>query len=596
MSYQSFTLKYRPRTFEDIVGQDHISRTLKNAVAAGRIHHAYLFTGPRGTGKTTTARVLARALNCVNGPTPDPCGVCEACVSILEGRAMDVVEMDAASNRGLDDIRELREKVKYTPAQCRVKLYILDECHMLTREAWNALLKTLEEPPEYVYFALLTTEAHLVPPTILSRCQRYDFRPISLPDQVRALRRVADQEGLAVDDEALAAIARAAEGAMRDAESILEQAVAFSEGAITPETVRRMLGATEGETLAEIAELVARQDLAGAFTAVDRLVSEGKDLERLVEDLTAFFRDLLRLALGTEGETWLQLGTRGRQQMGELATRLGADRLLGALKVLAELRGQMKNSSHQSLLLEMALVELIRPAAGRGPSASPTTVAATPDRSRAPASRPAPAPAPPEAQRAPAAPPAAQTAASDLSLDLISEHWQALGGQLRRMRQLPLAAFLKEAVPARFEGDCLTIRFPAQFKFHYTKISQDYHKTVEEALSRLFGRPISLVCQLGEEQPQVSGAPRQAEPPAAETAPEAVAAPQPTAPAEPPPAAATAPPQAEPSAPAVPETAASPPAEPPKRPLTAEEAVRQTLSLFPGAEEVLPDSPVPDPE
>lgn len=593
MSYKSFTLKYRPRTFDDIVGQEHISRTLKNAVTTGRIHHAYLFTGPRGTGKTTTARVLARALNCVNGPTPDPCGVCEACVSILEGRAMDVVEMDAASNRGVDDIRDLREKVKYTPAQYRVKLYILDECHMLTRDAWNAFLKTLEEPPEHAYFALLTTEAHQVPSTILSRCQRYDFRPISLPDQVQALRRIAEQEGIAVEDDALAAIARAAEGAMRDAESILEQAVAFSDGAITLETVHRMLGATEGEALAELAGIVARQDLAGAFAAVDRLVSEGKDLERLVEDLTAFFRDLLRLALGTEGEAWLQLGAGSRQQMAELATSLGAERLLAALNTLAELRTQLKNSSHHSLLLEMALVELIRQPAATRPSVGPT---ATPARPSAPAAQPAAAAAPQPAARTPGTPSPAPTMGSNLSLELIREHWDALGVQLRRMGQVPLAAFLKEALPAQFDEGRLTISFPPQFKFHFTKVSEEYRQTVEDALSRLFRRPITLICQLADEQKQVPAAASQTEQRVPETAQEPAAAPEPAPPAEPVPGAAMPSPQTEPAGPAAPEGEATPPPEPPKRPVTAEEAMTQTLRLFPGAEEVLPDPGEPDPE
>ncbi|NPV48075.1 MAG: DNA polymerase III subunit gamma/tau [Armatimonadetes bacterium] len=596
MSYQSFTLKYRPRTFDDIVGQEHISRTLKNAVAAGRIHHAYLFTGPRGTGKTTTARVLARALNCVNGPTPDPCGVCDACVSILEGRAMDVVEMDAASNNSVDDIRDLREKVKYSPAQYRCKLYILDEVHMLSTGAFNALLKTLEEPPAHAYFALLTTETHRVPATIISRCQRYDFRPISLPDQVQALQRIAEQEGIAVEDDALAAIARAAEGAMRDAESILEQAVAFSDGAVTLETVRRMLGATEGEALAEIAGIVARQDLAGAFAAVDRLVGEGKDLDRLVEDLTAFFRDLLRLALGTEGEAWLQLGAGSRQQMAELATSLGAERLLAALKTLAELRTQLKSSSHHSLLLEMALVELIRQPAAARPSVGPTGATATSARPSAPAVQPAAAAAPQPAPRTPVTPSPSQTVGSNLSLELIREHWDALGVQLRRMGQVPLAAFLKEALPAHFDEGRLTISFAPQFKFHFTKVSEDYRQTVEDALSRLFRRPITLICQLAEEQEQVTAAASQTEQRAPETAQEPAPASEPAPPAEPVPGAAMPPPQTEPAGPAAPDGEGAPPPEPSKRPLTAEEAMSQTLRLFPGAEEILPDPGEPDPE
>lgn len=578
MAYQSYTLKYRPRTFEDIVGQEHISRTLKNAVATGRIHHAYLFTGPRGTGKTTTARVLARALNCVNGPTPDPCGVCDACVSILEGRAMDVVEMDAASNNSVDDIRDLREKVKYSPAQYRCKLYILDEVHMLSTGAFNALLKTLEEPPAHAYFALLTTETYKVPATIVSRCQRYDFRPISLPDQMQALRRVAEQEGISVDDDALAAIARAADGAMRDAESIFEQAVAFSEGAITLETVHRMLGATEGEALAEIADVVARQDLAAAFAAVDRLVSEGKDLERLIEDLTVFFRDLLRLALGTEGEAWLQLGAGSRQRMAEVGAKLGPERLLTALKTLTELRAQLKSSSHHSLLLEMALVELIRHPTSARPTAGAAAAAAP-----APPAAAGP-PAPPEALPAgTSAAPGQPAVGAALSLELIREHWEALGAQLRRMGQVPMLAFLKEATPTRFEGDRLTITFPPKCKFHYTRVSEDYHKAIEDALSRLFRRPIGLACELAEASSEAPQPPAErGDPVTADTA-EAAVEPEP-----PTPMATSEPVEATP----VP-TAPEPVPEPPPGPLTADEAVNQTLSLFEGAEEVLPEPPAP---
>ena len=635
MDYQSFTLKYRPRVFEDVVGQEHVSRTIKNAIAAGRIHHAYLFTGPRGTGKTTTARVLARALNCVNGPTPNPCGVCPMCVAIGEGRAMDITEIDAASNNSVEDIRELREKVKYSPAEGRAKMYILDEVHMLSTGAFNALLKTLEEPPAHAYFALLTTEMHKIPETIVSRCQRFDFRPISSRDAAGALRKIAQAEGLQVQEEALMAIARAAEGAMRDAQSIFEQVVAFSEGAITLDIVNQVLGVTEGETLAGIAEIVARQDLPGVFSVVDKLVAEGKDLGRLIEDLTVFFRDLLRMALGSGAEAWLQLGSDGEARMCSLAQTIGSDRLLSAVHTLAELRTKMKTSSQHALLLELALAELCHPeiAAPKGArparpapaAAGPAPVQTAPTPVQAP---PAPAPAaaqvapptpvaalPPEPARevaAPAPPPAAE---GPLTPEVVWANWDNLITQLKRMGHMPVGAFLKEAVPTAVGEGCLTLSFPSNYKFHYTRVKEGYHETVSKALNALFGVPLRVECHLcaADEQPQVPGAAETAQPappeplppvevPEALVVPPADVAAEPEASVESPPAVPEAQPPAQaPLAPPAAEEAAAPVAlEPPaavsqtRDPqavgMSTDEAVAQTLSLFEGSHEVLPDS------
>lgn len=646
MEYQSFTLKYRPRVFEDVVGQEHVSRTIKNAVAAGRIHHAYLFTGPRGTGKTTTARVLARALNCVNGPTPTPCGVCPMCVAIGEGRAMDITEIDAASNNSVDDIRELREKVKYSPAEGRAKMYILDEVHMLSTGAFNALLKTLEEPPAHAYFALLTTEMHKIPETIISRCQRFDFRPISSRDAAGALRNIAEAEGLQVQDEALMAIARAAEGAMRDAQSIFEQVVAFSDGAITLDIVNQVLGVTEGDTLAGIADIVARQDLPGVFTIVDKLVAEGKDLGRLIEDLTVFFRDLLRMALGSGAEAWLQLGPDGEARMRDMAQTIGSDRLLAAVHTLAELRTKMKTSSQHALLLELALAELCNPEA-----AAPK--AARPARQAAPAPAPVPAPvapvmapaaatpqpavpvAPPPMAAAPA-PPAEEPFAPEvaaaveplpapgpsrpafegvLSPEVVWANWDNLINQLKRMGHMPVGAFLKEAIPTNVGDGCLTLSFPSNYKFHYTRVKEGYHETVSKALQALFGEPLRVECHLCavNEQPQVPGEGANASaaeplppievPEALATSPVEVSAP-PVASIEQAPAPAEAPAHLEPPVPPPsmpdlvnPHAAAAPPAPVAEARdadtvgMSADDAVAQTLSLFDGSHEVLPDQP-----
>lgn len=502
--YQSFTLKYRPRTFEDVVGQEHVSRTIKNAVAAGRIHHAYLFTGPRGTGKTTTARVLARALNCVNGPTPNPCGVCPMCAAIGEGRAMDVVEIDAASNNSVDDVRELREKVKYAPAEGRAKLYILDEVHMLSTGAFNALLKTLEEPPPHAYFALLTTEMHKIPETIVSRCQRFDFRPISSVDAANALRKIAEAEGLQVQPEALMVIARAAEGAMRDAQSIFEQVVAFSEGPITLDIVNQVLGVTEAETLAHMAQIVAHQDLPAVFGMVDQLIAEGKDLGRLIEDFTLFLRDLLRLALGSQTEAWLQLGPEGEVRMRELAESMGAERLLDAVHKLAELRVRMKTSSQHALLLELTLAELCSLEKRGSHTVTPQPVAPAPVTASAsvstPAQAPVPAPVAPPPEAPVASPPAPQPTVAPVpeetvTCEFIWQQWDKLSNQLRRMNRLMQAALIKHGVPIKLQDGCLTIGFAPDRSAHYARIKDD-QEILTQALTAMYGKPLRVVCHL----------------------------------------------------------------------------------------------------
>lgn len=614
MPYQPFILKYRPRTFDDVVGQEHVSRTLRNAIASGRLVHAYLFTGPRGTGKTTMARILARALNCVNGPTTDPCGVCDQCVSIIEGRSMDIIEIDAASHRGIDDIRELREGVKYVPTQGQHKLYILDECHMLTSEANNALLKTLEEPPAHAYFALLTTEAHKIIPTIMSRCQRFDFRPVSVTETVGMLRRIAQAEGLTVQDEALMAIAHAAEGAMRDAESIFEQVVAFSDGAITLEIANQVLGVTDAETLMQTAEIVARQDLAAVFPLVDRLVTEGKNLVRLVEDLTSFFRDLLRLTLsGSGGSVWLQLGPQGEARMRQVAESIGSERLLAAVHSLAELCLKLKDSAQHALLLELTLTELSNPPASTPkvasrPAPAPQQAAqGTPVAPQAPATAPMPqappAPARPAGQPAPqaAAPssrPAPMPLDGPLTCEIIWSHWDSVMDELRRAGSPHVRAFVVDAVPTGLEGDTLTLSFPSHCQFHVTQLKKQHRETVQKALHRTFGTALTIDARLCDvkappQPPGTAGVGEEAKRGRGEEATATATAAE--APVEAPQAAVeVAPPTPEPApprpAPEAQEDFQLQPGEAPEpgQGLTHDEAVAQTLSLFEGSQEVLP--------
>src|SRR5512137_2324086 len=293
MSYQVFARKWRPQVFEDVIGQGHITRTLQNAIATNRLAHAFLFSGPRGVGKTTTARILAKALNCKEGPTPTPCGKCDSCVETTAGTSVDVVEIDGASNRGIEHIRELRETVKYAPVGGKNKVYVIDEVHMLTNEAFNALLKTLEEPPPHVIFIFATTEPQKIPATIHSRCQRYGFKRIALHEISGKLKDIAAKEGITVSDQGLSMIARAAEGSMRDSQSLLDQAVSYSGMEIKDQDLQTILGAIAQETLRAFADGLLAHDASRLLEQVDTLLEQGQDMRQLLAGVVEHVRNLI---------------------------------------------------------------------------------------------------------------------------------------------------------------------------------------------------------------------------------------------------------------------------------------------------------------
>lgn len=357
--YLVLARKWRPQTFEDVVGQEHVTRTLQNAIRAGRISHAFLFIGSRGIGKTTTARVLAKAMNCtsVDAPTPSPCGECDNCVSIAAGTNIDVIEIDGASNNGVDDIRQIRENIRMVPSGSRYKIYVIDEVHQLSAGAFNALLKTLEEPPPHAAFILATTEAHRIPATIISRCQRYDFRRVGLEAICKLLRGILESEGIACSDEALYAIARAADGGIRDSESILDQLVSYCDGEITFQDVFDVLGLVDWRVLHDLCTALHEKDVATLLRIVEDVVVSGKDLAQFVEEILRYFRNLLVCKTGAPKEL-LALPEEEIAEIEAWAGRFTLTELIRLVEQFAEFSSGYDSQMAQRTALEALLIRI----------------------------------------------------------------------------------------------------------------------------------------------------------------------------------------------------------------------------------------------
>ncbi|MDF7798273.1 DNA polymerase III subunit gamma/tau [Pontiellaceae bacterium B1224] len=362
MAYEVLARKWRPQQFTDVVGQDHVTKTLTNAIESDRVAHAYMFVGSRGTGKTTSARILAKALNCEKGPTPTPCDVCDSCKEVMAGNSLDVIEIDGASNNGVDQVRDLRDNARYSPARGPYKIYIIDEVHMLSTQAFNALLKTLEEPPDHVKFIFATTDVHKVLPTILSRCQRFDLRRISVQDIVDRLRKGCGDEGISITEDALLAIARGAEGGLRDAESALDQIISFRGKEIDEADVLAVFGLVSRHVLEDLTIAILKSDVPKIINIISDMDQAGKDLQRVIMELMESFRNLLVVLYAGEGASALELPESQLEFYTAQALNTEAGRVLRIIDALVETDGRMRHALSKKTLLETGLIRCSRAA------------------------------------------------------------------------------------------------------------------------------------------------------------------------------------------------------------------------------------------
>lgn len=498
MSYLVYARKWRPQVFEDVVGQDHVTATLKNAILSNRVAHAYLFSGPRGVGKTTTARVFAKALNCQasDKPVPTPCNKCESCIEITEGRSLDVIEIDGASNRGIDEIRQLRENVKFAPSKGRYKVYIIDEVHQITADGFNALLKTLEEPPSYVKFIFATTHKHKVIPTILSRCQRFDFKKVSTQELVDKLKDISAKEKLTINEEALFLIARAADGSVRDAESLLDQIASFSTQKVRTEDVVSMLGSIEQEIFFQAAQMIIDKDSEKSLQLINKFINDGKDLFQFTGGLMEHFRNLAVAKVQKDPAGLIDLPKDVVEKICSQSRKIELADVIYCFNVLNNAQELMRKSGLARIQLEIATIKLIyrdsqrqkqqaqatyRPAA----TAVKTTVVSEPPRTVSQnttdnntvvdyAASPME-----DTNVATAVAEKPVTEGRVVTVEDVRSAWQyVLNGV--KSEKISAALFLMEGMPSRMEGMSIVVDFPQQYVFYKEALERNENRCIIE--------------------------------------------------------------------------------------------------------------------
>ena len=530
MAYIALYRRWRPQDFDSLVGQEHIRVTLENAIRSDKIAHAYLFAGPRGTGKTSTAKIFAKALNCVQGPTLHPCNTCSSCVGITDGSSMDVVEVDAASNRGIDEIRDLRETVKFAPVEGKYKVYIIDEVHMLTTEAFNALLKTLEEPPSHVVFILATTEPHKIPATIHSRCQRYDFRRITQGDLLVRLQEVAAAGGMNVEEDALRLIAAQADGGMRDALSLLDQCASMAaDGHVSEALVRNLLGLVGHEWVWSMTERLGKKDAAALLEGLEEMLSMGREAKQMAVEWAGYLRDVMLYQAAPGMEKWQDCSGSMREKLAEHAKQLSQSAIMQAVRRLGEAIQEARWAVDARIPLEMALLALCRgeaengdwdglvqrvqaleTALAQGGAASPLRTAPEPS---APARRFEVQPEPVRRSAAPvvdkvtrATPPATTPSAAVVSaakppvaaaaLPVSGDLWQQFLKRLMSSGKRSVYACVSQGQLVKAEAGVVMLQFTAAFPCERTA-KDDYREIVENLFAELCGHPVQLQCVQG---------------------------------------------------------------------------------------------------
>lgn len=484
MTYQALYRQFRPQTFSELTGQPNTVRTLQNALERKSFPHAYLFSGPRGTGKTSAAKILAKALNCESGPAREPCNNCHICRGITEGRIMDVLEIDAASNRGIEEIRDLRDKVRYAPTETRYKVYIIDEVHMLTQEASNALLKTLEEPPAQVIFILATTEPHKLPATILSRCQRHDFRLIGLGDMVERLRTVAQRSGISVSDGALHRIAEEANGGLRDALSLLEQAHAYAAGQVSEDDVLGVLGAVSKDVLYNLAESLKNNDLASSLRLIAETAQSGRDLYYFTQQVIGYFRDLMVVAACGQDTGNFGLAPDWNTRISPQAQALGMGKIARCLSVFHNLLAEIRWSNRPRLLWELAIFELLVPVANHVPA----------PRREESGARASTDPAPPVAvTEKKTDTPVAGGGGEQSAPGSLNRLWARIMQEIKK-EDIRIHAHLLNAEPVSLNNEKeLVVRFNSSFSKEAIEETKNRIFT-EKMISQIMGRPTVIRC------------------------------------------------------------------------------------------------------